>query len=470
MDGLEFKEILLSFLLNENAEGRIDSEYVLKEYLEYDARISSMRFERIGFFADVTDGIHTSIEFDDESDINLISAKAPKNNVFDLQSTGYISKKQDNINPRTRLKVNDIIISTVGTIGNCAVVNEDILPANSDRHVGIIRLHQNSEFLPRYVSTFLLSKYGRFQTKRHTTGNVQPNLFIYKIKELKIPKLSNTFQRTIENIILHADELRRNADLLYNNAEQILCEELNLSRLVLPNEKYSERSCSESFIAYGRLDAEYYQKKHDIYYDLITTYSNGYELVGNICTIKDSNYIPLADRSYSYIELSNIGTYGNVMNPNIDLGINLPSRARRIVTTGDVIVSSVEGSLSKCALIESEYNNSICSNGFYVISCKLINTETLLVLFKNKVIQELMKRGCSGTILMAISKDEFKKIPLPIVKESIQNQIKHLIKQAVKLRHDSISFINKAEKMVEIAIEGGESNALQYYKSNNKSE
>lgn len=88
----------------------------------------------------VTDGIHESINFDNQSDVNLISAKSPKENVFDLLNNNFISYEQHNKTSRTNLKKGDVIISTVGTIGNCAVVDDLMLPANSDRHVGIIRL------------------------------------------------------------------------------------------------------------------------------------------------------------------------------------------------------------------------------------------------------------------------------------------------------------------------------------------
>ena len=81
----------MSDLLNENLEARIDSEYVLKQYLEYDALISNQPFKKINDIAFVTDGIHSSIDFDENSNINLVSAKAPKKNVFNLSRTGYIS-------------------------------------------------------------------------------------------------------------------------------------------------------------------------------------------------------------------------------------------------------------------------------------------------------------------------------------------------------------------------------------------
>ena len=39
-------------------------------------------------------------------------------------------------------------------------------------------------------------------------------------------------------------------------------------------------------------------------------------------------------------------------------------------------------------------------------------TSKLVFLMKNELIQSLLKRGCSGTILTAISKEELKRIPL----------------------------------------------------------
>src|SRR3990167_4485320 len=159
---------------------RFDSEYYHPQNLLLLKRLKLKKHSQIGNFAFVTDGIHASIDFNENSRINLLSAKAPKENYFDLSGTGFISKVQDEKNKRTRLKENDVVVSTVGTIGNCAVVDESILPANSDRHVGIIRIEK--DYQPYFLSSFLLSKYGRFQTFRESTGNVQLNLFIYKIK------------------------------------------------------------------------------------------------------------------------------------------------------------------------------------------------------------------------------------------------------------------------------------------------
>ena len=46
----------------------------------------------IGDFCDVTDGIHTSIDYDEESCVNLISATSPRENYFDLSRNAKISE------------------------------------------------------------------------------------------------------------------------------------------------------------------------------------------------------------------------------------------------------------------------------------------------------------------------------------------------------------------------------------------
>ena len=112
MDGLECTEILFSRL---NSETRLDAEYFSKQDILLLKRLKNLKHTTIGAIADVTDGIHTSIDYDDSSSINLISATSPRVNYFDLSRGAKISEIAHKANPRTALKRGDIIISTVGT-------------------------------------------------------------------------------------------------------------------------------------------------------------------------------------------------------------------------------------------------------------------------------------------------------------------------------------------------------------------
>lgn len=147
-------------------------------------------------------------------------------------------------------------------------------------------------------------------------------------------------------------------------------------------------------------------------------------------------------------------------------GGKLPSRARRRVRKGQVIVSSVEGSLQSCGLITDEFDDAVCSMGFYVLESDKINSETLLVLFKSKTIQALMKQRCSGTILTAITKDEFLAMPFPEIDVKVQKEIAKKVRESFAQRKRSEWLMGCAKRTVEIAIEQGEEKAAKWLKEN----
>ena len=130
-----------------------------------------------------------------------------------------------------------------------------------------------------------------------------------------------------------------------------------------------------------------------------------------------------------------------------------------------MIVSSVEGSLSKVALIDKEYEKAICSNGFYVINSNSLNSETILLLMKNIVGQSQLKRGCNGMILPAINKDEFHKIVLPVVGVDIQKKVQNIIIESLNLHKRSKKLLEYSKYAVETAIEKNEKTALSWLKT-----
>jgi restriction endonuclease S subunit len=168
---------------------RMDAEYYQPDYLKKEKILQRLPCHALGSLAFVTDGIHASPDVVDEGGIRYLSAKSVKDNEFSLADTLEISQAQDSANPRTRLREGDLLLTTVGTIGNAAVVQPELLPSNIDRHLGLIRIRPDAPVDAYFAATFLNSSFGRFQSLREATGNVQLNLFIEKIKTLQIPAL-----------------------------------------------------------------------------------------------------------------------------------------------------------------------------------------------------------------------------------------------------------------------------------------
>ena len=294
---------------------------------------------------------------------------------------------------------------------------------------------------------------------RSASQTGQPHLTLPAITKIKVPEYKK-LQDKIEKLYTLSVCKKQESNSAYRDAETILLTFLCISEKAYKSTGIAVKSISESFRVTGRLDAEYYQPK----YESIAQKLNTSETVLSLCKLHDKNFVPQGHDSYQYIELADVGQTGDISDVDIQYGSDLPTRARRIVKSGQIIVSSVEGSLQSCALITDKYDGALCSTGFYVLDSDCINSETLLVLFKSEPIQALMKQRCSGTILTAISKDELLSMPLPMIDEDVQKAIAAKVQESVSLRRQSKQLLEYAKQAVEMAIEQGEDTALEWLK------
>jgi type I restriction enzyme S subunit len=98
----------------------------------------------------------------------------------------YISKSMHETTlKRSILQANDILFTIAGTIGKCVIVPEDILPANTNQALAIIRL--TDKINHNYAFYLMQSKYMKNYMQRCIKGSAQPNLNLQQLNEFKIP-------------------------------------------------------------------------------------------------------------------------------------------------------------------------------------------------------------------------------------------------------------------------------------------
>ena len=376
-----------------------------------------------------------------------------RNMTIDSQGIVCIPASIHRMNIKTALRRGDVILSKTA-VPAASFVN---LPeCNTSQDTVAIKLKTNSVINSHFLVVFLNTVYGITQMRKRFSGNVQMHLNLDECKtNLLIPVLNPEFQRKIERSFENAIDKQDKSIRLYKEAEAFLLECLGMTDFSANPDAYNVKTLKESFLETGRYDAEYFLPKYEDYCRLVQSYVNGYELFGDACDVKDANYIPEAGVRYKYIELANIGKSGEITGCDMQDGENLPTRARRLVHQGDVIVSSIEGSLESCALVTDDYDGALCSTGFYVLQSSKLNPETLLTLFKSLPMQQLMKKGCSGTILTAISKPELEKLPVPIIRQEVQEEIAQHVQRSFALRKEAMQLLENAKLTVEQAIENG---------------
>ena len=454
--GLEVSEVMLSSVV---ASGRFDAEYhsgksiAIEQFIMQKPHIFLKANEVVsGPFGSTL----KSSSYMMEGDIPFVRIENLRGG-FNISRDNlvYISHADNSRLANSQLFTDDLILSKVGSIGFFARVDDELGTCNiSENNIGL-KLSAYPTHLKHTMLVYLNSKHGQALLQRRKSGNVQPKLNVKDVCFIPIPKFSDDFSERISTLILESDKALHKSTALYTQAQTLLTSQLG--QVPKDSRNTTTRSLSEVFST-GRLDAEYFMPK----YDSLIGSLKASPTIDSSCRIHNANFTPQKGTQYRYIELADIGTYGNITGSTTADGQDLPTRARRIVRAGQVIVSSIEGSLQSCALITQDYDGALCSTGFYVLDSDSYNPETLLMLFKSEIVQSLMKRGCSGTILAAISEDELRKVRLPIIDHDTQTQIAHSIQQSFSLRKRSELLINSAVKAAELAVESSEQTAINF--------
>jgi type I restriction enzyme S subunit len=76
------------------------------------------------------------------------------------------------------------------------------------------------------------------------------------------------------------------------------------------------------------------------------------------------------DYELDYVEISDLDSSGRISNTTHYLFSDSPSRCRRVLSKGDVFISSVRTYLRAIGIVEDDVENLICSTGFSVLTPK----------------------------------------------------------------------------------------------------
>ncbi|MGI9338511.1 MAG: hypothetical protein ACR2P4_08390 [Gammaproteobacteria bacterium] len=459
LNGLEASERKLLAVVKETKEFRIDSRFFKKEYLGAKAAV-----EKAGAAA-LEDDASLSILHPAEIKRNYVSdggvwflrAQNLRPMHIDGSNKVFVSDEDAKTLNRNLLRKGDLLITRTGAAGSAAVFTKGTALASS--HIFVVR---NKMFCHYYLMAYMNCRYGRLLADRGIYGGLQPEISQTYLKGMPVYRASATLQTRIRKVVQNAYDAGEKSANLYKRAERDLLRHLGLLEWQPQESGNAVKTFRDSMGASRRLDAEYYQPKYDDIMRLIRQNPEGVVSVDAAVCVKNKNSKPADDEFYDYIELANITPAGEISDCATIKGEDMPTRARRIVAQGDVIVSSVEGSLSSIALAEERHHNAFCSTGFYVINSQVFNSETLLLLFRSVVGQMQLRRGCSGTILTAILPGAFGGIILPVIKGQKQAAIKKTITEVQHLRALSKNLLDNARQAVEIAIEKGENKALAF--------
>lgn len=170
----------------------------------------------------------TSIGYDfQNSGINFIKIESiAENGSFLKDKFAHISVECNESLKRSQLRCNDLLFSIAGAIGRVAIVDDSILPANTNQALAIIRIPKGI-INYNYLYYFLKSEAIIKQYSRKKQGVAQINLSLKDISDLMLSVPSLSQQNKIVKVLSFLDELIKKA-----NQQKEKLDELIKSRFV----------------------------------------------------------------------------------------------------------------------------------------------------------------------------------------------------------------------------------------------
>ncbi|WP_077596110.1 restriction endonuclease subunit S [Oceanobacillus kimchii] len=357
----------------------------------------------------------------EEEGINFVKIESIDNNgKFKVDLFTKISEEAHKKLKRSQLKNNDLLITIAGNLGRIALVNEEILPANTNQAVAIVRFSEKNpndlRFIYHFLKGYSLKKY----IQMVSTVGAQPNLSLKQVGEidLALPPLNE--QQKIAAILSSVDEAIEKTEQIMEQTETVkkgLMQQLLTKGIGQTDFKdtpigkipssWNLISIDELFVVEGGMSFSRAQLSEDGY---------PYIHYGDIHASK-KQYIDTED----FDSMPKI----NIEKSKIKQGA--------VVGKGDIVISDASedtDGIGRYFVIRDQGNELIVS-GLHTIVLK--DKSTLLddfykeYVFQSLLMKKQFRRIATGATVYGISKGNVKKLLVPVPPKEEQIKIARMI-------------------------------------------
>jgi restriction endonuclease S subunit len=291
-------------------------------------------------------------------------------------------------------------------------------------------------------------------------GTEHPRFYEFVFNELPIPDILCSLNSQINNIFNTSFQKREQSQALYREAEALLLETIGLHDFHPTRENKNIKTFKESFLAMGRLDAEYYQPKYE---EIIARVKQQeYDLLSNLASIKKSiepGSDTYSDEGLPFLRVADYNKFG-ISPPEKNLSGSFckdhPVLIDSLKPKKNTILFSKDGSVGTAYML-SEDADLITSGAILHLTVKSrkVLPEYLTLALNSEVVRRQAERDAGGSIILHWRMEEIENVVIPLIDIPVQRRIAALIKESFALRRESGRLLNEAKELVEREIEKG---------------
>ncbi len=157
------------------------------------------------------------------------------------------------------------------------------------------------------------------------------------------------------------------------------------------------------------------------------------------------------EKEFKYIDISSIDIHiGRIENHRDLIGSEAPSRARKIIKTNDLIVSTCRPTRGAIAIVDEVFNDEICSTGFSVWRAdhNVILPEYLHWALRLESTTEQFRKWSTGSSYPAILDEDIAKTLIPVPNIKTQKKLVRLLNESIRKRNKIIASANEEMEKV----------------------
>lgn len=360
----------------------------------------------------------------------------------------YISAKTETKLESLRVKKGMLLMTVSGTIGKVAIVGNKL--DNQVFSHDMLRLIGKGKYDTGYIYCYFLTDTGQNILQSNNYGAVIKHIEPEHLQNIIIPNAPETIKKEIHELIIESYDLRDESNDLFDKAESILYEELQLKPIEELKTEYFDNSVelrnytTKLSDLRFRLDGSYHIPIVQLVEQEIKRHAKEISTIGQLS--KDVILAGVFKRTYVDRE-NGVPFLGGrditQLNPQVEKFLSKTVHAARIkkelAVFENYVLISDRGTIGKIQIVPKHWNGWAVSQNIIKVIANSNDIAGYLFCFLNSDYgQILIKRETYGSVVDMIDDKNVRGIHVPLLKnEKTQKEINDLVLQANELRYQA---------------------------------
>lgn len=148
-------------------------------------------------------------DFSDDGYCLFLNTGNVRKDGFNFDNLMFITKEKDEQLRKGKVSLNDVILTTRGTVGNVALFDQDIKFKHVRINSGMVLLRPNlKKITPRFLFSLIQMPIIQEQFKQANSGTAQPQLPIINLRRIKIPLPPLSLQQKFASIVKEVEAIK----------------------------------------------------------------------------------------------------------------------------------------------------------------------------------------------------------------------------------------------------------------------